>query len=91
MDMIGTLMIETERQEAPQAERYVAHGASGRRLTTAEANQFLGFAKGYLEKRRIAGDSPAYVQRSSRCAVKYRLEDLVAWEQSRVRHSTSEG
>ena len=85
------MMIDIERLEGAQDAQHIRYDAIGKRLTTAEANKLLGYAKGYLEKRRIAGDSPAYVQRSSRCAVKYRVEDLIAWEQSRIRHSTSEG
>lgn len=52
-----------------------------RLLNTAEANAFLGRAKGFLEKRRSSGiDSPPYIQRTKRGAVLYRVSDLLVWE-----------
>jgi hypothetical protein len=72
------------------SQTLTAFPKSSRLLSTAEANRFLGFAPGYLEKRRIFGGSPRYIQRSPNCAVKYRVEDLEAWEQERFRCNTSE-
>lgn len=79
---------EKERRFSPEP---AAHLEQLRCLTTAEANRFLGFARGYLEKLRIySEDSPPYIQRSRNCAVKYRIEDLHAWQQARIRRNTSE-
>ena len=60
-------------------------------LSTAEANAFLGKSPGFLEKRRSSGiDSPPYIQRVPRGAVTYREDDLIRWEDERMRRSTSE-
>lgn len=60
-------------------------------LDTAEANEFLGKKKGFLEKRRISGiDSPRYIQRKPRCAVTYRVSDLIAWEDEQLRTCSSD-
>ena len=60
-------------------------------IDTAEANAFLGKKKGFLEKRRSAGiDSPTYIQRGPRCAVLYRVSDLLAWEDRQLRTSSSD-
>lgn len=66
-------------------------GTLDRLLNTAEANAFLGRAKGFLEKRRSSGiDSPRYLQRTKRGAVLYRASDLIAWEEERVLTSSSD-
>ena len=68
-------------------------GGTGRArvLSTAQANAFLGKSPGFLEKRRSSGiDSPPYIQRVPRGAVTYREDDLIRWEDERMRRSTSE-
>lgn len=62
-----------------------------RLLTTAEANVFLKRSKGFLEKRRSSGiDSPPYIQTTRNGPVRYRVSDLIAWEDDHMRTSTSE-
>ena len=79
--------IKEEREEA----RPVVGFASDRVLTTAEANEFLRRAKGFLEKRRSSGiDSPPYIQTRPRGAVLYRVSDLIAYEDSKMRTSSSD-
>ena len=60
-----------------------------RLLTTAEANVFLRRAKGFLEKRRTSGvDSPPFIQAVKNGPVRYRVADLLAWEEARMRTCT---
>lgn len=66
------------------------HASAERLLTTAEANEFLCRARGFLEKRRSSGiDSPPYIQASPLGLVRYRVADLLAWEESKMRTNTS--
>lgn len=63
--------------------------ADRRTLTTSEANAFLNRAPGFLEKRRCSGiDSPRYIQTRRYGAVRYRVEDLLAWEAAKMRENT---
>lgn len=85
----------TERPQTPPAPAMPtpAYRAVGydRILDTAAANAFLGKAPGFLEKRRSSGiDCPRFIRTRPRCAVTYRVEDLLAWEEERMRRSTSE-
>ena len=54
---------------------------------TAYAAAYLGLSKRYLEALRVTGGGPKYVTFGK--AVRYRLEDLDAWAESRTRKSTS--
>jgi predicted DNA-binding transcriptional regulator AlpA len=58
-------------------------------LNTTQAAQFLGLSKAFLERDRWAGAKVPFIKISDR-AVRYRLEDLESYIQSRVRRSTSD-
>lgn len=58
-------------------------------LNTLQAAQFLGLSKAFLERDRWAGAKVPFIKIGSR-AVRYRLEDLQAYIQSRTRVSTSD-
>lgn len=58
-------------------------------ITTKEAAQVLGVSKAFLERDRWAGAKIPYIQVGSR-GVRYRLSDLHAFIESRVRLSTSQ-
>jgi excisionase family DNA binding protein len=60
-----------------------------RLLTTKEAAAYLGLSKAFLERDRWAGARIPFLRVGNR-AVRYRQEDLDAYLDSRVRHSTSE-
>lgn len=58
-------------------------------LNTFEAAKFLGVSKAFLERDRWAGARIPFIKVGSR-AVRYRLGDLEAFLESRVRRSTSD-
>jgi excisionase family DNA binding protein len=58
-------------------------------LTTKEAAKYLGVSKAFLERDRWAGARIPFVKVGSR-AVRYRPDDLSAYLNSQVRHSTSD-
>ncbi|MBY6032361.1 helix-turn-helix domain-containing protein [Marinobacter daepoensis] len=60
-----------------------------RLLTTAEAAEFLGVSKAFLERDRWAGARVQFIKVGSR-AVRYRLSDLEHYIERQIRHSTSE-
>jgi predicted DNA-binding transcriptional regulator AlpA len=53
------------------------------------ASTFLGVAQRTLQAWRLRGGGPRFVKISSRC-VRYRLQDLLAWQADRLRRSTSD-
>ncbi len=57
-------------------------------LNTREAAAWLGLTKNTLEKMRVFGAGPLY--RKHGRYVRYHMEDLVAWSESRKRRSTSD-
>lgn len=59
-----------------------------RKLTTAEAADYLNLSPSYLYQRRRAGDGPTFL----RCgrAVRYDVADLDAWLEKRRRRSTAD-
>ncbi len=57
-------------------------------LTTKEAAAWLGLTKNTLEKMRVFGGGPLY--RKHGRYVRYHMEDLVAWSESRKRRTTSD-
>lgn len=62
-----------------------------RLLTSAEGNVFLKRAPGFLEKRRSSGiDSPRYIQRIKFGSVRYRVSDLLEWEEKHTHLATSD-
>lgn len=58
-------------------------------LKTPEAALYLGLSKAFLERDRWAGAKVPFIKISAR-AVRYRLQDLEAYIQSRIRLSTSD-
>ncbi len=71
-----------------QVNGFVAPGT--RLLTSREANDFLRRAPGFLEKRRSSGiDSPRYIQARPFGSVRYRVDDLLAWEDAKMRDNSA--
>lgn len=58
-------------------------------LTTPQAAQYIGMSKAFLERDRWAGATVPFIKVGSR-AVRYRLADLDAFLDSRLRRSTSD-
>lgn len=58
-------------------------------LNTTQAAEFLSVSKAFLERDRWAGARIPFVRIGAR-AVRYRQQDLEAFLESRVRHSTSQ-
>jgi hypothetical protein len=57
-------------------------------LTTKQAADWLGYKPRMLEARRFRGDGPLFIRISAR-AVRYRLQDLQNWVNTRICSSTS--
>lgn len=57
-------------------------------LATKEAARLLGFSVAYLERDRWAGAKIPYIKFAR--AVRYRLEDIQDFIQSRIKRSSSE-
>lgn len=57
-------------------------------VTTARAAEYLGLSPKTLEKARVLGGGPRFRKHGRR--VVYRLEDLDAWSEERVRMSTAD-
>lgn len=62
---------------------------SNKLLNTKQAAEYLGVSAAFLERDRWAGASVPYIKIGTR-SIRYRLEDLDAFIESRVRYSTSE-
>lgn len=58
-------------------------------LKTKDAALILGLSKAFLERDRWAGAKVPFIKIGDR-AVRYRLEDLYAYIESRARKSTSD-
>lgn len=58
-------------------------------LNTTAAAQYLGVSKAFLERDRWAGARVPFVKIGTR-AVRYRLDDLNEFIESRIRRSTSD-
>lgn len=58
-------------------------------LKTIQAAEYLGLSKAFLERDRWAGAKVPFIKIGDR-AVRYRLEDLNAYIESRTRKSTSD-
>jgi excisionase family DNA binding protein len=58
-------------------------------LTTTQAARYLGLSKAFLERDRWAGAKVPFIKIGER-AVRYRIQDLDAYIQSRIRRSTSD-
>lgn len=59
-------------------------------LNTAQAAEYLGVSKAFLERDRWAGAKIPFIQIGAR-AVRYEQSTLDSYIQSRVRKSTSDG
>ncbi len=58
-------------------------------LNTTQAASFLGLSKAFLERDRWAGAKVPFIKIGDR-AVRYRIEDLTIYIESRIRSSTSD-
>lgn len=58
-------------------------------LNTTQAASFLGLSKAFLERDRWAGAKVPFIKIGDR-AVRYRIEDLTSYIESRIRLSTSD-
>lgn len=58
-------------------------------LTTIQAATYLSLSKAFLERDRWAGAKVPFIKISTR-AVRYRLQDLEKYIESRIRKSTSD-
>lgn len=58
-------------------------------LNTTQAASFLGLSKAFLERDRWAGAKVPFIKIGDR-AVRYRIEDLTRYIESRIRSSTSD-
>lgn len=58
-------------------------------MTTADAADYLGVSKAFLERDRWAGARIPFI-RVGRRAVRYRLSDLTAYLDSHIRYSTAD-
>lgn len=58
-------------------------------LNTKEAANYLSLSKAFLERDRWAGAKVPFIKISER-AVRYRLQDLEKYIESRIRKSTSD-
>ena len=58
-------------------------------LTTKQAAEFLGVTSRLLVDRRRTGDGPQFMAIASNL-VRYRLEDLIAWQEARLCADTLE-
>ena len=58
-------------------------------LKTKEAAEYLGVSKAFLERDRWAGARVPFIKMGAR-AVRYRIEDLDKYIESRIRTSTSQ-
>ena len=59
----------------------------GRLLTTAQAAEYLGMSRAFLERDRWAGAKIPFIKVGSR-AVRYRIEDLDAYIEKQTRVNT---
>ena len=57
-------------------------------LTTEEAAEYVGTSPRTLERYRVTGEGPRFLKVGRK--VLYRLADLDAWLETRVRRSTSD-
>jgi hypothetical protein len=57
-------------------------------LNTNEAANYLGLSKAFLERDRWAGAKVPFIKIGNR-AVRYRIQDLDVYIQSRIRYSTT--
>lgn len=58
-------------------------------LTVEQAAELLAIPRSTLDRWRVEGNGPKFLQLSARC-IRYRRSDIEAWTETRVRRSTSE-
>jgi excisionase family DNA binding protein len=58
-------------------------------LSTAQAAHYVGLSRRTLEKMRVVGGGPKY--RKHGRYVRYHIDDLDAWSESRAKQSTADG
>ena len=58
-------------------------------MDEAAAAAFLNLTRRGLQNFRLTGEGPRFVRISSRC-IKYRKIDLISWQESKLRTSTSD-
>ena len=58
-------------------------------LDERQAANLIGVTTRFMQQRRRTGDGPVFIRVSSRC-VRYRLRDITAWIEQRMRKSTSD-
>ena len=59
-------------------------------LSEDEVASLVGLTKKTLQKKRKDGTGPRYVRVSAKC-VRYRLMDIIAWQENLLIRSTAEG
>ena len=69
--------------------RTSTNGAPERLMKRSAAAELLGCSVRFLENAALRGDGPRFIKVSPRLVL-YRLSDLQAWLETRVRVSTSE-
>lgn len=77
-------MPDNDNDSAPAAPEFTPL------IDTAKAAELLGLARSTLEKMRVRGDGPPYIQLGRACAVRYSPAAVTAWAAARTRRSTSE-
>jgi hypothetical protein len=60
-----------------------------RQINTADAAQFLSITPRKLEQMRQHGNGPAFVRVTPKC-VRYRIKDLVDFQEKNLKRSTLE-
>ena len=58
-------------------------------LTVEQAAELLALPRSTLDRWRVEGYGPKFLQLTARC-IRYRRSDIEAWTETRVRQSTSE-
>jgi hypothetical protein len=79
---------------SPQLARDLANAglleapASGLYIDTKRAAKILGISSSFLNKARLDGSGPPFTKLGFH--VRYNVQTLLAWAESRTHHSTSE-
>ena len=80
--------MESNQTEASRLTQNNADSELGwyRQLSTADAAKLVGLSTRKLEMLRRDGGGPRFLRISRRC-VRYRLIDLIEWQNSLLRHN----
>jgi hypothetical protein len=87
--MTNTKKKTIERGTEVSAEPSPLLGADDRLLTEAEVARRQGRSVKTLQNQRVNGDGIPFLKLGR--SVRYRLSDVIAWEEAGRCHSTSEG